>query len=696
MQRPLKSTLLPLFLSIFFALLFLWPTLPHLTTQFIGDGGDNYEYASYMGYTAREISLGNFPLNPTNYWRYPDGIDFNRSFDSYLTLSIGTFWTLLIGLPISYNLTVITLLSLNGLFSYLFFRYISKSTILGILGMIIYGFAFYPLAKSSSHLNLLFVGGFPLFAYALIRLLAYPHPKQKDFVFVALSALFVALGSLQYFVLLFIACLLTLLVFGISYPSKLHQYLTLLLQNAKAVCIASSIFGVGFLLFFHPQLVSLISGTFQFSGRSDVLFETTPGIWNFFLPNGYREILLGKLVTNPHSISIESAVFIGWVELILFALFLTTKAIDRRFRLMMGLLFLIPFFFALGYGKENSFFLLPYTVLQHLPLFSTISEPGRYFVLFYLILTTGIVLYLRYAPSQKYLTRALILILLLVSLERFPTAVKMVATLKNEPYIKTVQQYDTKAVVDLPINLYYPNYNLLSLFYERPIVNGYFHWSADGDKEKAFLTQSGLLERYSCNTNDPILETLDEIAEIQADAHMIGTLKEAAITTLVLHKDNKFYHDVCRNVRLRLTLLTPFVTIPQETRIQTEITTLQTEGKPSITVYFPKNGIFHLDGLYIAPQKDAPFMITTSTGQEIGYTWVPIGPPHAFELSPKDTIEVPVTAGSTLTISSTSMLTNTFFSLWYRYVPEENTTAVPYEPTLLNVFEDKNTIVYTL
>lgn len=699
MKNNFVASLSIILISIFFALLFLWPSLPHLTTQFIGDGGDNYEYASYMGYAAQEISDGRFPLTHMNFWRYPVGIDFQRSFDSYLTLSIGTFWTLLVHLPLSYNLTILTILVLNGICSYILFSSISKSRLLGLLGMVMYGFAFYPLAKANAHINLLFIGGFPLFIYFILRLYATHQPRLRDFLFVFLSILLVAIGSLQYLVMLFLFSIISgLLVFFFYrslWDSALHKVKMHLFSAIQAGVIA----GLLFLFLFSAQLWAMLNGTFQFGTREGTLYNSTPALENFFLPNTYLDLVSTSIAPSHALPSIESMVFLGWVEIVLFLLFLTTTHIQKRFRIFIGSLFLIFFVLALGYGRDNDFFLLPYRFLGQLPIFKIIAEPGRYFVIFYLILTTAIVLFLKHTSrSLRFPLYAIpLLFLLLVTIERIPKSIKLVETLRHEPYVSVVAKTSGKAVLDLPVNIYYPRYNVLSLFYQKPIVNGYFHWSGDGPMEKSYVQNSGLLERYSCNGTAP-LEAYDiyTTLEKEEDDILLASLKEHGISTLVIHKDDKFFHQVCKNVRLRLSRLVPYEHVLPETEISKEIVAKAWDGAPSFTFYFPKDGIFWLDSMYISPSSPAFFTITNSDGKELEYTWNPVGSPNAFEIQPKYTIRVQVSAGSTVTFSSPDEVADTFFSMWYHYTVFADAKNKPYKPAIQRVFENDTAVVYTL
>src|SRR4051812_18134319 len=70
-------------------LFYLSPAILQLRTSVIGDGGDNYQFLGFQYLANRLIASGDFALGWTNYWRYPVGIDFQRSADSMLFVVLG-------------------------------------------------------------------------------------------------------------------------------------------------------------------------------------------------------------------------------------------------------------------------------------------------------------------------------------------------------------------------------------------------------------------------------------------------------------------------------------------------------------------------------------------------------------------------------------------------------------------------------
>lgn len=266
-------------------------------------------------------------------------------------------------------------------------------------------------------------------------------------------------------------------------------------------------------------------------------------------------------------------------------------------------------------------------------------------------------------------------------------------------YVSVAGKEDTKAILDIPINPFYAKYDSLSFLYGKPIINGYFHWSADTQKARAFI-DNPLLKRYECAPNGTIPQTdFDYKKEELMDRAMINLLVGNGIHTIVVHKDYKFYHPVCKNVRVRLTQLAPFITSLEKTQDgkEKQLSAQVFEGRPSFTVYFPQDGIFYLDGLYIATTKPVPFLISQN-GQlsEFPYSWALRPDKTSMEISPKYTISIPVKKATTLTVQSYYEVENTWFSLWYRYVPDEKSETVPFTSRIQKIFDDENASVYRI
>jgi hypothetical protein len=419
-------------------------------------------------------------------------------------------------------------------------------------------------------------------------------------------------------------------------------------------------------------------------GRDKILFELTPSPWDFILPNHYLD-LISNFIHNPSKISIESVVFLGWIEIFLFLAFFFIRKYNLKLKIFVFILFLIPFTLALGYGQQNSFPLLPMRFLKEISFFEIFSEASRFFIIFYLVMTSAVCLTLvNFKRFKNAFTLLVAIIIFLILLERTPYKIKTASSL-NDTYTKVVKNQDTKGVLDIPVNPYYPRYNVLSFYYDKAIVNGYFHWSSDGPNENQFLTFANLTKNYMCTT-DMNMESNDDI-------DTLNKLKIAGINIIVIHKDDKFFHKVCEGVRIKLSRIIPNVEVLEETSEQKQFTTNMISGYPNFKFYFPKSGKFYLDGVYFSPDSKANMNIDIN-GSILpwDYSWDYIGSPNAMELSPKNELTIDVEKGSTLTFSSDDLVNNAYFSVWYRYEPV-SAEQIPYEAPIEYIYKSKDTDV---
>lgn len=679
---------------ILLAIIFTWPSLLHLNNHYIGDGGDNYEYASYQMLASNRIEHGSLPFGLTNFWRYPVGFDFARGFDSYLTVLTGTILNIFLGMPLSYNATIFILIFLNALSSYLFFNRLTKSKVLGIIGMICYGFSFYTLGKAASHPNLLLTGSIPFLGYVILNLYKDKKHNFKDYLLLFSSLIFMAMGSNQYFIMAFMFIFIYLFISLIFYKRTTIMFVK---KFANTTFLASLfLFFAAFFILYFPQLFAVLNHNFVFLNRGKILVNLSPTFTDYILPNSYLRLFYSKFLSSFSSPSIEKLVFIGFVEIfLLLILILSIRKLNKRFYAFLAVLFLIPFSFSLGFDKTGLLWFLPYRYLNNIFPFSLIPEVGRYVVIFYFILTIAIVKFLEElkVSKKKYI---LLLIILFLVIERLPSGFYLASTL-SYPYQNIVSKQQSNAVLDLPINLYYPNYDILSFFYNKPIVNGYFHWSADSEKEKSFILKDNLLNRYICNPDEANSNSdFNSLYEQSKDKQMISLLKKENINIIVVHKDDKFYHTVCTTFRKRLSsLLSEPTTLEAAPLNEKEITAKYLEGDASFSFYFPKDGVFYLDGAYISPTLNTNFKITVNKQIFSSYGWF-ISDNYSMQLFPKYTVSIPVKAGDILTFSSLKESGYTFFSLWYRYAQNMDSLTIPYKPMIEKIYEDDTAAVYRL
>ncbi|MBD3279671.1 MAG: hypothetical protein GF390_03095 [Candidatus Pacebacteria bacterium] len=164
-----------LFLAIVFCTLFVlfftWPGVIKLKKGLIGAGGDTYQYMGFQGLVTHQLQEFRYPFQHIALWRYPEGFDLSRGYDSWLSNMFGGSLTLFLhDRALAYNLTILTSFIFNAFCGYLWGYQLTKSRLLGLLSSVGLGFSFYNLARGAAHASLLLTGGFFLVGYALLKL----------------------------------------------------------------------------------------------------------------------------------------------------------------------------------------------------------------------------------------------------------------------------------------------------------------------------------------------------------------------------------------------------------------------------------------------------------------------------------------------------------------------------------------------
>lgn len=268
---------------LFFTPLFTYPAVFHLSDKIIGDGGDSHQFLGFQYIAKMQFEQGVFPFGWTNYWRYPVGFNFSIGYDSTLFLLTGIIFYKIFENPVVvYNLSILTLLFLNGILSYPLFKKISGNESLGILGSLIYGFSFYSIARMGRHPNLVLTGCFPFFVYSLI-ILRERRGDKKSFAIFTFSVILVFLVSAQYLLILIGAIILSLPIFIIFYKDIALSYLSLFWERRKNIIYSLLTIIIVFLFFNIGRVNTLVSRTLILP-PSSLMPIMPPPLLNFFLP----------------------------------------------------------------------------------------------------------------------------------------------------------------------------------------------------------------------------------------------------------------------------------------------------------------------------------------------------------------------------------------------------------------------------
>jgi len=566
----LKVWIIALF--AFLSILFTHPAIFHLTDSLIGDGGDNYEFYSYQLLVKDNLLHGRPPFSDTAMLRYPLGFNLGLGSDARLFVLVGGVLQLICNEVVVYNVLILIIFFLNGYCSYLFFKKISKSTAIGIFGGIAYGYSYFVLTRGAGHINLLQIFGFPLLFSQLIDFFEKGASwTVKQYYIASCTVLLITVSSLQYLLMLTAIVLIltvSLFVMDLFHPVGIRKFFSFV--QVKALGVSATLFFCANVIFFY-QFIPIIFGqrftqTSLPTAESLQVLPSSVILKGVVFPNIYQSTTvlskaLGPVVRQQHIVIsdfFEISYFFGYVEIALFLYFIFFGKKNKRTTLVLFCLW-ISFFLFVGVGDIAHMY--PYYYLLHVVPFSWISEPWRFVVFmyfFFLILAAQAV---QMISSSKYGKIIVTAIIFLIVGERISGHYYLSSALKR-PYQKIVAQTAASAVLDIP--LFFGNgmpnqshYNLLPFYYGKPIVNGYINWPAETSVTRSFINSNNELTRFFCDfsTRDPFvfipIPIVDLASEQTLNRTMIARLKNAGITTIVVHKNYLAQHE-CYSVRRRL------------------------------------------------------------------------------------------------------------------------------------------------
>lgn len=694
-------------LFFFFALILTYPSIIHLSDRLIGDGGDNYQYFGFQYIAENNLKQFRYPFSFTNMFRYPVGFEFGAGFDAVLGTLFGALLSLVTTPIFGYNFMVLLLLSLNAFSSFYLFRYISKSSFLGIIGGLIYGYSSYTIVRTAGHLNLLSIGGFSLFLLSILKLNDEGFNKKNIALFY-ISIVYILFSSFQYGLLLMGSIIFCLPILMIFFRQKIFELMKNAWINRRNIALFCLPFLGLIFAFLYPMLKFILSGNFVTVDRSnDFALFFSPSLKDFILPNPKLPLLIVDIAKFSDSFpSMERVVFVGWLELILLLTFVVFYKNTRKKLFLLTLIFIF-FILSLGFINPETHFKLPYYFLSQFFPFSFIPEAGRFFVIMQLFIVTCIILLLKQIlPRNKQLFIIFsTLFLTFFILERLPSNYWLSPIFTDKPFIKSVKDQQGAATLDLPINYWNATYNMFSYAYQKKIVSGYFNYPANTKEAKSFIENSGL-DRFICKKDlFTSIQQKEFISIDKANKELVRKLKASGIDTIVVHKNNiddhaQYYSFECTNVRMQTSLLAPQILMPNiTTEKTTKVMSLFFPAIPTIgdTITFPYDGVFYLDGLYMHPDTWLPLHIYQN-GKEV--TEINKWKDREENNATADPyISFTVKKGSKISFSFDKN-NNTAYSIiqiWYRYIPTEKTQIKDKEiNSLIKIYEDDDAAVFRI
>ena len=592
---------------------------------------------------------------------------------------------------LSYNLTVLSLLLLNFFLAYLLFAELFDDKKLVFLGAMGYGFSFYNLARAAGHMNLLGTGSFALLLLSLIKLRS--KPSWKNFLLFSLAYTLIIYSSLQYLLFTLILIPLIGLLLVIFYPKQILNFLQTLSKNILKLVISLIIISTLTLPFLFPFMKTYLAGYF-ISHHQNTNFN--PNLAKFIIPDAYLRVPLSQFSgQSEYRVGIEFVVYLGWLEIILFLVFLTQNQ-DKKQTWFFSVTALIFFTLSLGSINPDTGLTLPYLFLSKYFPFSSIPESGRFTIFLNLTILLGVANYLKQSKTKS---KYLLAILLIMFFERFSWGNFYRLPAENFAYLSAVHAQDSQATLNIPLNMQHDSF--YPYFYGKAVLGGEAHWLANTKDSLEFLDDNRL-SRFMCDQKFRESEQIDPKIRQELNQKLLAKLSDNQINTLVLRKDANLYWPSCQNVLQETSILFPSFLTAKETLINSNPAQYFWADKSLDSgLFFPKSGYVTIFGFSLQPkeiavnltlkinednillnQKDK-YLIKTETDSVI------------FEFTQITPIKVD--SGSKLEFKSPQVVESGTLTIWYTYKPDVNSQTIQLEQNgLKRVYFDEFKEVYQI
>jgi len=648
----------------------------NVSGEIIGDGGDNYEYFSFQHLVKENVVNSRHPLARTNVLRYPVGFDLASGYDGVFSVFTGAFLGMIVPQPIAYNTTIILILTFNFFLTYWSIKKISGSESGAIIGGLFYGLSPYVFGRINSHLNLAFIGGFPLLVYACFNL----HKKSqqgfvalKDMILFYLAILLIAFGSLQYLIMLFwslVILIIISIVFRLGILEKSGFVIKKILkENTDSFAISTILFTLIFLFFYDSYIDSIFSGKLALVDKySGYIRYHLPSLSDIFVPNQYLGNFWAKINHSKSSIEkVISVGFSGWIIFLL--LFARERSKKIKFLLLTALGLLVLFSLS----------------IIRIPL---LPEGGRWTIIFSLLIV--VIICKKRIFKNKYLFASLFFLLVI---ERFTFSIYS-SPLFPKKEADIIRKLPGEAVLNIPLSKYNSKRSAYPYSFNKKIVDGYFHYTADTLDSNEFLKHK-LISKAICDSEKLRIDTLNFTQTDYKDT--IRLLKEKKINTIILHKNtvtDKYYFDKCSNVRYWWNNLNPKTLVINTNTSEVKVNTLRVPGpQPKAKIFFQKGGKFVLRGLLVYPAKLTDTHLLYNNAETNVTDWKENKSGIATTSDP--VVSISVESGDSVYIKSEKETgEDAYFTLYYQFEldPASSIVRLPIEM----IYEGKDYNIYTI
>jgi hypothetical protein len=493
--------------------------------------------------------------------------------------------------------------------------------------------------------------------------------KATDIYLVVIGGLLVLFGSLQYLILL-VLILPFLLLFALK-KNTLEQYKKFYNLHENKIILSVVYFYAVFFLFYWGYFRAAFSNNLVYIEGIEKYIA--PSFWDIFIPNQY----LGSFwsLINPSPFSIERVITIGTIEILLL---LWALIVSRRTRSRLFGVFLIVAYILLSFG------------LIKIPFY---PEGGRITILLSLYTATMFLLESDKLKRQEFLG----LIFSLIVIEKLFFNLQQVYPPYSQILRDKIRPLRGEAVLNVPLSKYDTYRSALPVFYQKKILDGYFHYTAANQRAERLL-EDDLFARFICNLEREDIPSYTYGAD--DSARFYDALRRMDIGSIVLFKDEevgKFYWDDCSNVRDWWYWINPSTLVLNKDTdeiIRHSFEIPEDNPHTIARIHFERNGRFVMDGAFVTPRGLQDWSVVLPSGEVVRPKIEEVEGGYRFSFNPP--LEQEVSAGQSLLIISGNEVDFTrYLSVFYLF--EEDKSSLERKRVMFEkIYDDREIEIYRL
>lgn len=544
-QQQIIEYGLPLLFFVVWSLIFSWPLLRYFTSHLVSDGGDA-RHNLWVLWHVKEAILAGQPLWELPRLYYPLGA-------SLLTHGLGPV-TGILALPFwpwgpeaAHNGAVLLSLVLTGYTMYLLARSLNVPRDVALFAGLFLLAAPMHLVGLHGHMTKVFMATIPLVLLCYLRALDPAHSLWWAGATGAALLLTLLHNGYQF---VFTALLLPCVTLIVIWRDHARQWRPLV-KRLAAVGLSSAIL-VGPVVLANQLAAS--EATIQVNSNLDSL-HFQPDALELFLPNPGVSRFFGAAVLDfyaRHGIgpTIETAVYLSWVGILLGAIVLWRGNRQSRGWLLLSILFAVlalgPRLQILGrthFTEHQLPLIMPYALLTALPGLDFMRVPGRFMMVGYVVwaLTASLGLLQLLQRWPRWRRPLLIAVTALLLIEFWPVTWPVEA-LRPVPdfYQELANDDEMYGVLDLPVKptprLWYVSYSsyyqMYQMTHRKGIANGYISRTFDPHP---------LFPCIFPETTDPEPGVFVNDAPVDCRQNLLFDLATAGYRYVVWHKPHPDY-----------------------------------------------------------------------------------------------------------------------------------------------------------